>query len=192
MSRSNDRQLVAQCLSGCQSAWEELYVRLETTVNYIVRWRQWSFNPQQMEEVRQEALNSFVASLKTFDFNCSLETYASTITKNKCISEIRRQCAAKRAGERFAVSVLGHDSVAGPEGNDERRLLFEEDRRQIEQALDQLGENCRTILRMKYYNDYSYKQIAEKLNIPAGTVSSRLKRSLQQLKKAWEENAEAF
>ena len=129
MSRSNDRQLVDQCLCGCQSAWRQLYSRLEKTVNYIVRWTQWSFSPQQMEEIRQEVLNSFVVSLKTFDFNCSLETFASTVTKNKCVSEIRRQAAAKRAGERFAVSVYGYDSVAAPGETNERRLLNAEERR---------------------------------------------------------------
>ncbi len=190
MSRSDDRQLVAQCLCGCQSAWQQLYARIEIIVNYIVRWRQWSFGLQQMEEIRQEVLSSFFSSLKTFDFNCSLETFASTITKNKCISEIRRQSAAKRAGERFAVSMQGYDSVAAPGETNERRLLRTEDRRQIELALSQLGEKCRTILRMKYYDEYSYKQIGEALNIPEGTVASRLKRSLLKLKKIWDEGLE--
>ena len=190
MSNSEDRQLVSQCLCGCQSSWQQLYIRIEKTVKYIVHWRRWGFSPQQIEEVVQEVLKSFISSLNTFDFNCSLETFASTITKNKCISEIRRQSAAKRAGERFAVSMQGYDSVAAPGESDERRLLRTEDRRQIKLALGQLGEKGRTILRMKYYDDYSYKQIGEALNIPEGTVASRLKRSLLKLKKIWDEGLE--
>ncbi len=84
----------------------------------------------------------------------------------------------------------GYDSIAAPGETNERRLLHAEDRQQIELALSLLGEKCRTILRMKYYDEYSYKQIGEALNIPAGTVASRLKRSLLQLKKAWEESTE--
>ena len=42
---------------------------------------------------------------------------------------------------------------------------------------------------MKYYDEYSYKQIGEKLNIPEGTVASRLKRSLLKFKKILEESA---
>jgi RNA polymerase sigma-70 factor (ECF subfamily) len=190
MSNSKERQLVAQCLCGCQSSWRQLYVRIEKTVSYIVRWRQWGLNQAQMEETVQEVLNSFISSLETFDFNCSLETFASTITKNKCVSEIRKQSAAKRAGERFAVSVHGYDSVAAPGETNERRLLLTEEHHQVVLALGQLGEKCRTILRMRYYDEYSYKQIGEILNIPAGTVASRLKRSLLQLKKAWEESTE--
>lgn len=187
MSNSRDQQLVTQCLGGCQSAWQELYDRIETTVSYIVRWRQWGFSPQQIEEIRQEVLSNFISSLNTFDFNCSVETFVSTITKNKCVSEIRRQSAAKRAGERFAISAQGYASVAAPGETDERRLLHAEERRQLELALGQLGEKCRTILRMKYYDECSYKQIAETLNIPEGTVASRLKRSLLHLRKKVEE-----
>ena len=187
MSNSNDQELVYQCLRGCQSSWQQLYVRVERTVSYILRWRQWGFSPQQMEEIGQEVLNSLISSLESFDFKCSLETFASTITKNKCISEIRRQTAAKRAGERFAVSLHEYGCIATPADNNERKLVHAEDRRQLALALRQLGEKCRTILRMKYYDEYSYKQIGETLNIPAGTVSSRLKRCLLKLKKSCED-----
>ena len=190
MFNSKDQQLVHQCLRGCQSSWQQLYVRVEKTVSYILRWRQWGFSTQQREEIGQEVIHSFISSLDGFDFKCSLETFASTITKNKCISEIRRQSAAKRAGERFAVSLQEYDFIAAQSDNNERKLMHAEDRRQLDRALGQLGEKCRTILRMKYYDEYSYKQIGEALNIPQGTVSSRLKRSLLQLKKIWEESEE--
>lgn len=187
MFNGSDQELVGQCLAGCESAWQQLYSRVEKTVVYIVRWQKWGFTSQQIEEVAQETLNSFISALDSFDFNCSLETFASTIAKNKCISEIRRQSAAKRAGERFAVSVRGYD-LAGSVEKDEWKLLHAEEHRQLAQAFSQLEEHSRLILRLRYYDEYSYKQIGEMLNIPAGTVSSRLKRSLQKLKKTWEEN----
>lgn len=188
MSYSTDQELVAQCLDGCVSAWQQLYTRIEKTVTYIIRWKQWGFSSQQSEEVGQEALNSFFSALASFDFNCSLETFASTIARNKCISEIRRQAAAKRAGERFAVSVQGYDFVAGSGGRNECRLLHAEEHRQLLIAFRQLEEYSRTILRLRYYDECSYKQIAERLNIPEGTVGSRLKRSLAHLRKKVEES----
>jgi len=187
MTNCTDQELVAQCLNSCQSAWQQLYSRIEKTVLYIVRWKQWGFSYQQIEEIGQESLNSFFSALDTFDFNCSLETFASTIARNTCISEIRRQAAAKRSGERFAVSVQGYDFVNGSGGKDELRLLHAEERRQLLLALRQLEESSRTILRLRYYDECSYKQIAQQLSIPEGTVASRLKRSLQHLKKKLEE-----
>ncbi|MBM4311817.1 MAG: sigma-70 family RNA polymerase sigma factor [Deltaproteobacteria bacterium] len=187
MSYSTDQEMVAQCLDGCVSAWQQLFARVEKTITYIIRWQQWGFSSQQSEEVGQEALNSFFSALESFDFNCSLETFASTIARNKCISEIRRQAAAKRAGERFAVSAQGYDFAAGSGGGDERRLLYAENHRQLLIAFRQLEEYSRTILRLRYFEECSYKQIAEQLNIPQGTVGSRLKRSLAHLRKKVEE-----
>jgi len=187
MSSSNDQQLVAQCLCGCPSSWRQLYVRIEKTVSYIVSWQRWGFSPLHMEEIGQEVINSCISSLDTFDFNCSLETFISTITKNRCVSELRRQLAAKRDGERLAVSVPGYESVAGQSPCGERLLMRAEEHRHLTTALRQMDENYKTILRLRYYEECSYKQIAAQLNIPEGTVASRLKRSLAHLRKKVEE-----
>jgi len=187
MSKSSDRHLVARCLGGCNPAWQELYARIERTISYIVRWKHWGFSHQQAEEIVQEALNNFIGALNTFDFKCSLETFASTIARNKCISEIRRQCATKRAAERLAISLQGYEYIPGAAESNERRLVKTEEHRLLCDALKQMGESCRTILRLRYYEEYSYKQIAELLNIPEGTVASRLKRSLVRLRKKVEQ-----
>jgi len=187
MSYTPDQELVAQCLEGCETAWQQLYRRTEKTVMFVIRSRKWGLSLQQTEEVGQEALNSFFSSLDTFDFNCSLETFASTIAKNKCISEIRRQSAAKRAGERFAVPLQGYEPASSLNGSDTCRLVSAEEHRQLLAAFRQLEEYSRIILRMRYYDDCSYTQIAERLNIPVGTVGSRLKRSLAHLRKKVEE-----
>jgi RNA polymerase sigma-70 factor, ECF subfamily len=187
MQNFNEQQLVSQCLCGCQSSWRELYARIENTVNYIVRWKRWGFSPVQMEEIAQEVLNNCISCLDTFDFNCSLETFVSTITKNKCVSELRRLSAAKRAGDRSTVPLQEYDCIPGSAETQERRLVHAEERRELAAALRQMDENYKTILRMRYYEERSYKQIAARLNIPAGTVASRLKRSLTHLKRKIEE-----
>jgi len=192
MCHNADQELVAQCLEGCASAWQQLYARAKKTVSYIVRWKQWGFNHHQIEEVGQEALNGLLSALETFDFSCSLETFASTIARNKCVSEIRRQCAAKRAGERCAVPVHGCNLADTPVEKDELRLLHAEEQQQLARAFRHLEESSKTILRLRYYDEFSYRQIAEHLQIPAGTVASRLKRSLAHLRKKLVESTDEF
>ena len=53
----------------------------------------------------------------------------------------------------------------------------------MQAALDAIDEKCRTIIRLKYYDDYSYEDIAALSNLPLGTVASRLKRCLLELRK---------
>lgn len=184
---NDDRQLVKLCLGGCESAWQQLYSRIKKTISFIVNWKLWNFSPHQAEEVAQEALNGFFSALQSFDFNCSIETFTSIITKNHCISELRRQTAAKRASDRLAVSLSELECIPGPAECSEQRLVRAEECRLLEHAFEQIGEGPRTILELRYFEEYSYKQIAKRLNIPQGTVASRLKRSHARLREKMDE-----
>ncbi len=56
------------------------------------------------------------------------------------------------------------------------------DRERLQRALDELPEMFRLVIGMFYYEDCSYKEIAEKLDLPIGTVMSRLARGKSQLR----------
>jgi RNA polymerase sigma factor (sigma-70 family) len=186
----DDRLLISRCLSGQQDAWSDLYRRLYKPVHFITHWHKWNFPPEQAEEVMQEVFLRLVSSLKTFNFECSLETFASNIAKNKCISEIRRITALKREGEKESLSADALDedgeariAVRGSGSPFSNILENADTSRMLQQALDGLDEQCRSIVRLKYYDDYSYEDIAALSQIPMGTVASRLKRCLLELKR---------
>jgi RNA polymerase sigma-70 factor, ECF subfamily len=63
---------------------------------------------------------------------------------------------------------------------------FDEER--LRNALDQLGDDFRIIVTMFYYEELSYKEIAEQLSIPMGTVMSRLARAKGHLRKALDQS----
>lgn len=63
-------------------------------------------------------------------------------------------------------------------------LASEIDRDQLQQALNALPEHHRLVVAMFYYEDLSYRQIAERLRIPVGTVMSRLARAKAQLRRS--------
>ena len=59
---------------------------------------------------------------------------------------------------------------------------LEIDPRQLQEAIDELGEGFRVVLVMFYFEDCSYREIAEELDLPIGTVMSRLARAKRQLR----------
>ncbi len=183
----NDRELVRHCLAGNQDAWVLLYNRTCGTIYYITHWKTWGFSNQEAEEVMQEVLASLVVSLKTFKFDCSLETFASNIAKNKCISHIRKQSAGKRSGEKNVVS-LHDESQAAELALEDKRSSFSslleniETIKMVRVSLNAISERCRMLIRLRYYQDQSYEEIAKALQLPMGTVASRLKRCLLKLR----------
>ena len=199
LSIQDDQKLISRCLSGDEAAWSSLYRRIYKTVHFITHWHKWNFSTDQADEMMQEVFLSLVTSLKTFNFECSLETFASNIAKNKCISEIRRITALKREGEQESLSIDETDAdgearivVRGSVSPFSNILENAETSRMLQQALDDLDEKCRTIIQLKYYEDYSYEDIAALSNIPLGTVASRLKRCLVELKKLCEKQSGGY
>jgi RNA polymerase sigma-70 factor (ECF subfamily) len=138
----------------------------------------------------QEVFLRIVTSLQTFNFECPLEAFVSRVAKNRCISEIRHLSALKREGAEESVSAdeINDDGVPrhvleDPDSCFSAVLEKTEANQILNSALDDLDEQCRSIVRLKYYDDYSYEDIAALSQIPMGTVASRLKRCLLELKR---------
>ncbi len=195
MAVQDDKELVTQCLTGSEEAWSILYKRTYNTIRFVAHWKKWNFDFEDAEEIIQEVFTGLVTSLKSFKFDCSLETFASNIAKNKCVSEIRKITAQKREGEKNCLSIDAADEDGSP------RLVLEdthssfydhlectETRELLTSALDNIGTKCREIIKLKYFDNFSYDKIVSTLNIPMGTVASRLKRCLLELRNLCEQN----
>jgi RNA polymerase sigma-70 factor (ECF subfamily) len=188
-TRQQDKELVAQCLSGSQEAWSTLYRRLYRSVNFIAHWHKWGFSQDQAEEILQETFTGLITSLKAFNFDCSLETFATNIAERRCIYELRRISALKREASKDCISMheTNDEGELKMELVDNKPSTVEELQRSevaelLKSALNSIGDKCRQILRLKYYESYEYDEIAALLRIPLGTVASRLKRCLVELK----------
>jgi RNA polymerase sigma-70 factor (ECF subfamily) len=195
LSLREDKELVSQCLSGSEEAWLQLYRRTYNTIQFVTHWKKWHFSNEEAEEIMQDVFMSLITSLRTFNFGCSMETFASNIAKNRCISEIRRITAAKREGDKDSISIYDTDEEGVPrvtledtQSSFEDTLQKDETRILLESALNSIGEKCREIINLKYYENRSYDEIVSLLNIPMGTMASRLKRCLLELRRICEKH----
>ena len=110
--------------------------------------------------------------------------------------EPRRKGAQKRAKEEFGFVFEEKKSdddeerflhVESTMGSPEDELVFDEDSLELMNSLQQLSGECRDIIKKRYYDDLSYKEICDELGLPLGTVCSRLKRCLLRLKEIYVE-----
>lgn len=167
MESASDADLVARCLANEQGAWDELVDRYARYV-YAIAARVYRLEPADAEDVFQEVF------ARVFE---RLETLRDVDALRPWIAQTTRRCAVdalRRSGRETAV-----DEV--PDGIDESLSRLDE-AMSVHAALDRLSPDCREILDRFFTRDESYRTIGSELDIPAGTIASRIARCLARLR----------
>lgn len=110
------------------------------------------------EDAVQQAALRGLEKLNTFDVTRPFKAWWFAILRNCCIDMLR----SRKAFQEGDLQVDVPDSSS------------EEDWSHLAAAMEQLSADHRDVLRLKYFADHSYDEIAETLRIPKGTVMSRL------------------
>jgi RNA polymerase sigma-70 factor, ECF subfamily len=172
-----DRQLIQASCRGDAAAFGSLVRkyqdRLVTALLHICG------TPDEAEDVAQEAFVQAYVKLKSFAGESAFYTWLYRIAINGAISRRRRR--------REETSVDANREQHGLEPLDdgeqaEDRLLREERAVQVQRALSRLSDEHRAILVLREIDDCDYDKIAQILDLPVGTVRSRLHRARLQLK----------
>lgn len=122
-------------------------------------------------DVFQETLYKALASLPTLKNNAYFSTWLTRILINTAIAHLKK----KRRVVPMDQDVLNHVKHTGDSSCDVRLDLL--------QAIEELEEKYKTVLLLRFYRDYTVKQIATLLNCPEGTVKTRIHRGLAFLRK---------
>lgn len=168
----SDLELIQASQKGDQNAFRQLVVRHEPIVRSTVLGMLGS--APETEEVAQDVFVRFYRSMDQFQGNAKLGTYLTRIAINLSLNAIK---ARQRRQNRFAP---WKDSVQEPVGNDHGKQL--EWRELLQWAMGQLKEDQRTVAVLRLVDGYPLKEIAQILDIPIGTVASRLQRAQDKLR----------
>ncbi len=127
---------------------------------------------QEAEDVGQEVFIRFYRSMKQYKGDSALGTYLTRIAINLSLNEIKKQKTKKTSSLDKVEYQLQTEETA--EKRDTREI--------IEKALQQLEPEFRSVIVLRLIEGYSTKETAEMLNLPLGTVLSRLSRAQIKLK----------
>lgn len=116
---------------------------------------------QDAEDAVQQAALRGLERIDTFDTTRPFKGWWFAILRNCCIDMLRQFTAAK------AESLENYDA---PDSAPQEISDWEE----LSTAMNRLSENHREVLRLRYFADLNYRELADALNIPHGTVMSRL------------------
>ncbi len=184
MERS-DTDLMLLIKSGDDQAFRELVERHKLSVlNLCLRF---VGNKQDAEDLAQEAFIRVFQAAPNYEVKAAFTTWLYRITVNLCLNHQRHkkilrffsldQTKAHQHASQFRI----------PDLPDKRRPDIEFEKKEIQsivqQAIQSLPENQRSVLILHRYQDLSYKEIAEVLDTSVSAVESRLHRAKENLKK---------
>ncbi|MEZ5215212.1 MAG: sigma-70 family RNA polymerase sigma factor [Ilumatobacteraceae bacterium] len=164
-----DEDLVAAAQRGEREALEELLGRHHDRVRGVAT--RLMGRSADAADATQEALIAIVRGLPKFDGRSRFSTWAYRVATNACLDELRRR------GRR----PIPMDDDVRPETATDARDAGAIDRIVLDDALAQLPEDYRVPVVLRDLVDLDYAEIAEVLDIPIGTVKSRIARGRDQL-----------
>jgi RNA polymerase sigma-70 factor, ECF subfamily len=171
----DDRSLVQAAQGGDRAALDALLRRHHDRIHALCR--RICLNDADALDATQEALIAIVRGLHRFDGRAAFSTWSYRVATNACLDELRRRKRRPRPG-------LEPDQVA-PRGGDTTERSDVADavaaRVDVDHVLAQLAPDHRAVVVLRDLCGLDYAEIAETLDVPVGTVRSRLSRARGQL-----------
>jgi RNA polymerase sigma factor (sigma-70 family) len=167
--KQSDAQLVSRCREGDAAAWNEFVERFSRYV-YAICGRGFRLAQHDAEDVFQEVFARAFERLSELRSDDAVRPWLAQLTRRLCVDKLR---------------LLARDTPA--EGDPGEQALEDvlaelDDAMTVRAALDKIGDPCREILDRFFCRDESYRTIGDHLDIPPGTIASRISRCLEKVR----------
>jgi RNA polymerase sigma-70 factor (ECF subfamily) len=186
------QMIVQRCLDGDSVAWTEL-VKAHHRRIYALCYR-FTGSPHDAEDLTQDVFIKVYGNLTSFDLSRgSFQTWLTTLARNLLVDHFRRTKQQRatdsmdagwdEAGE---LPMADRLMASGPTQHD--RAAQKEIAKMVQQALTKISPELREAVILRDLQDMDYKEIAQVLRIPEGTVKSRISRGRAELARLLERN----
>jgi RNA polymerase sigma-70 factor (ECF subfamily) len=179
-------ELVRRCIAGDASAWEDV-VRVYNRRIYNLCYR-FTNSADSAEDLTQEVFIRVYRTLATYDVEKgAFTTWLTTLTRNLLVDHFRRgrqdrvtdSIDASVSEDPDSPSLIDRLRDPGPSPAD--RVASQETQKIVQRALARLSPDLREAVILRDIQDMDYKEIAQVLRVPEGTVKSRINRGRTEL-----------
>lgn len=186
----DDTKLLKRYAAGDEEAFQELMDRYRDSVYAFLR--RFLNRSDLIEDVFQETFLQLFVSRDTFDVSRPLRPWLFTIAANKAKDALRRMQRNEVAqlGNMFDSEESTIDDVLNALDHDERMpyddLIRDERAASVKRVISRMPAKLREIIVLAYFHKFPYAEISQMLDIPIGTVKSRLHTAVGRFAEDWE------
>ena len=171
-----DLKVIDRALKGDSRAYTELLNRYRDSVYYVML--RMVSNPSDAEDLTIEAFGKAFHNLGKYVPSHAFSTWLFRIATNNCIDFMRRKTQSPRPfdqdeGEEDEVEATVASDMIAPD----ELLINRETAASLNRIVKTLKPRYRRLIELRYFEDYSYEEIASELSLPIGTVKTRLFRA---------------
>jgi RNA polymerase sigma-70 factor (ECF subfamily) len=191
----DDSELLKHFAAGDEEAFRTIITRYKNGLYTFLH--RFLSNNELIEDIFQETFLQLYLSRASFDVTRPLRPWLFTIAANKAKDALRKQQRVpaitigtitdnEQMSFEDVLSTINVDTDKmgpGPYESVER----DETSATVRRVIANMPENLREILILSYFNKFSYKQMADILSIPIGTVKSRLHAAINRFSKDWKD-----
>jgi RNA polymerase sigma-70 factor (ECF subfamily) len=185
----SDAELLQRYMQGDEAAFREIVNRYRNGLYAFLK--QFLNQSDLVEDVFQETFLQLFTSRASFDPSRPLRPWLFTIAANKAKDALRKaqRTSAVPIGTISETQDMSFDEMLNTLSADNTEPYDEAERAEtaarVNGVIANMPESLREILILAYFNKFSYKQMAEVLSIPIGTVKSRLHTAVARFAKDW-------
>lgn len=173
----NDFMLVIRAKDGDQKAYAELMQRYKDSIYFMAL--KMVNNKDDAMDLTVETFGKAFENIEKYKPDFAFSTWLFRIATNNCIDFIRK----KRLNVVSLQSISEEDKeekqlqIASDSLNPEQTSIKKQESEKLKSIVDQLPQRYRTLIILRYYDEQSYEEIAQQLDLPLGTVKAQLFRA---------------
>jgi RNA polymerase sigma-70 factor (ECF subfamily) len=184
-----DEELLAAHIAGDPQAFSDLVNRYQRELyHFLIRFLG---DPASADDVFQETFIQVHQSARQFEQGRNFRPWLFTIGANKARDFLRSRARRQAAPLQASIdpnSEDGHqfiDLVESLEDSPSTKVEQDELQERVQKAIQRLPNHLREVILLAYFHQFPYKQIAEVLDVPLGTVKSRLHAAVEAFGNVW-------
>jgi RNA polymerase sigma-70 factor (ECF subfamily) len=174
-----------------QRAFKKLLARYKDSIYFMVL--KMVHDPSDAEDIMIESFGKAFNKLHSYDTKYAFSTWLFKIATNNCIDFIRKKKLQTTSLDEPVENDKGDDlyiDFKAESLNPEEKFIKNQRAVSVRGMIEKLDDKYKYLIKLRYYEEYSYEEIADELNIPLGTVKAQLFRAKELLCKLLEGNIE--